>query len=474
MVAETKSLTPDEVRVIAARDGDLSHYAKAIHNYEIEPYQEAWDYALDNEDRVCIVCPPDTYKSTTVQMNVERAIGRDPNSRTLWLMNSGEQAQKRVMSVSSTIKQNRTYKKAFKVDEDKDAQWTNTVLYVKRTIDSPDPTLMASGLNGPYQGLHFDRIVIDDPTNQEDPRSPTTMELQRSKLRGVILDRLVEGGRIVVILTRWGENDLVPLLEELGFRILTFPVIADDYPWGPTISNKRFPLDRCELLRRDKGEVLWNLTYMCDPQAASTGNLIQRENIKIWTPDSLPDNATLTLMAVDPASGQKSWNDPSAIGVSLLDPKTRSNYITDMIVGRWNTVKLEEEILKRATRIAGLVAVGIETVAFQMSLLQNLRRSNRHIPFRELPYRTKKQAQSKAIGLDRDKTNRAIYLNSVFASNRMFLPPYPLPMVDGVTLLSELISFPNGKHDDRMDVCSFLAALADTYTNRGQKVKIKI
>lgn len=469
-------LTPTQIRVLAARSGDIEAYAKAVHNLNVEPYQLAWEQALVSEDRVCIVCPPDTYKSTTVQMWVEQTIGRDRNSRILWLMNSGEQAQKRVMTVANTIKQNGVYKAAFpNVREDRDAQWTKTVLYVERDIDSPDPTLMASGLNGPYQGLHFDKIVIDDPTNQEDVRSPTTMELQRSKLRGVILDRLVEGGSIVVILTRWGEDDLVPTLKSMGFRIIQMPVVGD-YPWGPTISNRRFPMSRMDQLRRDKTDAIFNLTYMCDPLAFEGSGIIKRDDLRYWTPQSLPDSATLTLMSVDPASSIQHWADPSAIGIGLLDPKSRAVYVTDVFAQRMEVPDFEKELIKRAQKNANVVAIGIETIAYQMSLLQRLRREYR-LPFKELRYRSNRNVQNIAHGLDRDKSNRAIYLDSKFISNQIYLPPYDLPLVDGVSLESELLAYGTdfGKHDDRGDVLAFLCALADGYTGgaRGMRVRIR-
>ncbi|KKK57637.1 hypothetical protein LCGC14_3052460, partial [marine sediment metagenome] len=140
---------------MAARDGDARTYAKAVHHREYELYQDAWAEALETRDRTVIVCPPDTYKSTTVRDFVEREIGKNPNVRILWVMNTGEQAQKQVMAISSTIQSNNVYRAAFDVKEDVEAQWTKNVLFVERDIEDPDPTLMGTGLNGPYQGLHF-------------------------------------------------------------------------------------------------------------------------------------------------------------------------------------------------------------------------------------------------------------------------------------------------------------------------------
>ncbi|KKL71156.1 hypothetical protein LCGC14_2097750, partial [marine sediment metagenome] len=281
VIATEPQLSELAVRAMAARDGDARTYAKAVHRREYEPYQDAWAEALETRNRTGIVCPPDTYKSTTVRDFVEREIGKNPEVRILWVMNTGEQAQIQVMAIRATIESNNVYKAAFDVREDTDAQWTKNVLFVLRHSDDPDPTLMGTGLNGPYQGLHFNIIIIDDPTDQDDVKSPTTMAAQVEKIRGVILDRLVEGGRIVFILTRWGANDLVSTFKEMGFTIYEMPVVGD-YPWGPTLSPVRFPMEKVERIHRDKGDILFALTFMCNPQAVR-GNVILREHINYWT-----------------------------------------------------------------------------------------------------------------------------------------------------------------------------------------------
>lgn len=457
-------------RGLAARHGDLSSYAYGIYGHQIEPYQLAWEEALNSLDRVVIVCPPDTRKSTSVQYWIERAIGQNPNIRILWLMNSGTQSEKRVMTVGQTLTSNPFYRRAFpSVIPDPEGQWTKSALYIKRQISSPDPTLMGVGWDGPYQGFHFDRIILDDLTDQKDVFSPTTMEMQRLKLRGVILDRLAENGRIVAIMTRWGENDLLPTFIELGFTVIEMPVVGD-YPWGPTLSNRKFPIESIPKLRRDKTDALFNLTYMCNAQAMQ-GGIIRRDSIRYWDKDNLPSDATLTLMAVDPAASTRTWADPSCIGIGLLAPMTRKTYITDLWTGRVEIQDLEKEILKRAQRTAGLVAIGLETVGFQLTLMQRLRREYK-LPVRELPYRTRRQAMNKAIGLDKDKMGRAIYVESKFLANKLFLSR-DLPMSSGVSVETELCSFPHGKHDDRLDVISFICALADAYSMPRIKVSIR-
>lgn len=475
-----------QLRVAAARFGDIEAYAKAVHGMQIEPYQMAWDMALETGDRTVIVCPPGSFKSTTVQFWVERAIARNPDIRILWVMNSGTQSERRVTEVGRTITHNRVYQAAFpKVKPDPDGQWSKTSLYVERTQSHPDPTLFGSGWDGPYQGLHCHVIVLDDLTDQKDVYSATTMDMQRQKLRGVIRNRLERGGRIVAIMTRWGDEDLLREFISMDFRVIVMPVISPDYPWGPTLSNNLYPMNEVELLRRDSGDALFQMTYQCDPQSSADA-IIKRNEIKYWDEKSLPQSACYTVMACDPASSQKSWADYSCIGIGLVDPTDKCCYVTDVWCGRLQVPDLEKEIVRRATRTSGLIALGLETVGFQTSLMQSMKR-NYQLPIVELPYRTKLQVKNRVLGLDRDKTSRAYYLASQFSASKIRLhqnpkAPMPLanfPLIEGVSLETELTRYGtplaegSGKHDDRSDVLSFLTALADAYGAPRPKITIR-
>ncbi len=456
-----------DVKAMLAREGDLESFAKVVHDYDMQPYQPLWSYALSTLDRTAVVAPPDTYKSTTVRMFVEKEIGLDPEISILWIMNSGSQSTKNVMTIQATLKGNPVYKRAFpNVEEDTDAQWTKEVMFVKRKKVDPNPTLMATGFNGPYQGLHFNLIILDDLTNQEDVRSDVTMELQRSKLRGVIIDRLMDNGRIVALFTRWGKQDLLQTLKEMGFNIIVMPVIGD-YPWGETLSPTKFHDGKIKQLRRDKGSALFNLTYMCDDSEDESA-LLPQSQIKYWDKDSLPTGRLHYFMGVDPAASQKTWADNSAFAIIGLDMKNRKKYLVELWAGKMEVPDLEEFLYKRARGVAHLRAFGLETKGFQLSMLQAMRRKYR-LPFKEIPYRTQKNARLKIAAMDNDKVGRVLYLAGQFSSDSLYIPR-DLPLVNGVSFESELASIPTRKMDDRMDAVTIACVLADGYTptiNRG-------
>ncbi len=475
MVAIAEATRPTAIpqeaaRALAARDGDQEAYAAAVHNINYQPYQPTWVEALETLDRVVLVCPPDTYKSTTVRHYVEKAIGSNPNIRILWIMNAGEQAEKQIMAIRATIESNNVYRQAFHIVEDTKAQWTKSVLFAVRDITDPDPTLMGAGLNGPYQGLHFDLIIVDDPTDQEDVRSPTTMEAQRQKVRGVILDRLLEGGRIVVILTRWGENDLVPTFASMGFDIFEMPV-AGNYPWGDTLSPTKFPVERIERIRRDKGDSLFNLTFMCNP-AAVEGNIIKREHLNYYDDDWTPEGHMVFFMGGDPATSIQTWGDYNALATIGLDYKTKNLYLMpNLFAARMESQDFELEVVRRCKRQAGLQGLALETVGFQSSLMQRMRR-NYQLPYVEIPYRTRRNVALRAVAIDRDKVGRAYYLDRLFSSGKLWLPR-KLPLLDGVSLESELCSVPFGNHNDRFDAIAFACVIAEASMPTSQPLRLR-
>lgn len=120
---------------------------------------------------------------------------------------------------------------------DKTRGWSKSQFYLKGTPKGNNPACLASGMKGvSVLGKRFDRIILDDPTTGDNARSKTEMESQRDWLKKTLLSRFPpgkgppdgEGGRMVVVCTRWSENDLVPTLEEKGFVVVRMPALG--YP----------------------------------------------------------------------------------------------------------------------------------------------------------------------------------------------------------------------------------------------------
>ena len=102
----------------------------------------------------------------------------------------------------------------------------------------------ASGVRGPITGRRADLIVIDDPVKSwAEAESQVARDALYDWYRGELSARLKPGGRIVLIMTRWHEDDLAGRLQasEGGWECLRLPAIAE----------------RGDALGRVPGEVLW-------------------------------------------------------------------------------------------------------------------------------------------------------------------------------------------------------------------------
>jgi len=102
----------------------------------------------------------------------------------------------------------------------------------------------AAGVRGPITGRRADLIVIDDPVKSwADAESQTMRDALYDWYRAELSARLKPGGRIVLIMTRWHQDDLAArlLATERAWSCLKLPAIAGE----------------ADALGRRPGEVLW-------------------------------------------------------------------------------------------------------------------------------------------------------------------------------------------------------------------------
>lgn len=120
--------------------------------------------------------------------------------------------------------------------------------------------LLASGVGGPITGYGARLGVIDDPfENWEQAQSPTYRERVWEWYATTFLTRIWEGGRVVLVMTRWHEDDLAGriLKAEPGrWRVLRLPAIAETGAERAD-ANRRLGLhDESDPLGRAAGEPL--------------------------------------------------------------------------------------------------------------------------------------------------------------------------------------------------------------------------
>lgn len=303
------------------------------------------------------------------------------------------------------------------------------------------------GVGGPITGRGADLLLIDDPIKgREDAESETMRQHLKDWYTSVARTRLMPGGAIVVIQTRWHEDDLSGwLLREHaheGWEVLNLPALAepDDAirrSEGAPLWPEAYPLAELAQIRLSVGSRDWASLYQQRPSAAE-GSILKREHwqyLKLWldVPSALIESLGIfkVIQAWDTAFKTKEVNDYSAcVTVGIAKAKY---YILDVWRGRVEFPELKRQIQMHASRWQAN-AVLVEDAAAGQSLLQELRRETR------LPLI--------AVKADRDKVARAHAITATHEAGLIYLPDAAPWLPD---FLDETASFPSAPHDDQVD-----------------------
>jgi len=93
--------------------------------------------------------------------------------------------------------------------------------------------MQTAGINGPVVGKRAHLLIIDDPVkNSKDAMSPTLRETCKDWFRTCSSTRLQKSAVVIIVQTRWHEDDLAGWLQTefpRRWKVLNLPAIA----WGP-------------------------------------------------------------------------------------------------------------------------------------------------------------------------------------------------------------------------------------------------
>lgn len=158
-------------------------------------------------------------------------------------------------------------------------------------------TYYAVGVHGPITGRRADLVLIDDPVkSQAEADSATNRAHVWQWYQSDLVSRLKPGGKIVLVMTRWHEDDLGGRLlaaQAAGgdrWRTLRLPALAEDHdPLGRLPGDALWPdwESAGDLARKRMiiGERAWSALYQQTPRPGE-GLLFRTETITIL--DAMP------------------------------------------------------------------------------------------------------------------------------------------------------------------------------------------
>ena len=312
---------------------------------------------------------------------------------------------------------------------------------------STNGAYFAVGAGGPITGRGAHLLLIDDPIKgREDAESETMRQRLKDWYTSVARTRLMPGGAIVVIQTRWHSDDLSGWLlrkhQHEGWEVLNLPAIAEPNDQigraeGDPLWPTAYSLGELSQIKQSIGSRDWAALYQQRPSAAE-GSIFKREHWQYFTPTETNPKALVAsikairlIQAWDTAFKTHETNDYS-VGVTIGVTQSRY-YILDVWRERCEFPDLKRALVAQAAKWGPHMVVVEDTAAGQ-SLIQELRRDTR------LPL--------VAVKADRDKVSRANAITAIHEAGLVYLPEGEHWLSDFV---DELAGFPTAPHDDQVD-----------------------
>lgn len=339
--------------------------------------------------------------------------------------------------------------------------------------------MFTAGVGGALTGKGAHLAIIDDPVkNDEQALSPTYRERAKEWYRATLRTRMEQAhAPIIVIQTRWHTDDLAGWLQsdQPGeWLVISLPAVAiedeciylpddpDRPAWerkqGEPLWPQKYDADAITKMCHDQGgpDAYWWLALYQQTPTPLGGGILKPEQFRRFsiveggylldTPAGprLCSSAELRRFStMDLATSLRTQADYTVMGVfGLTGPDL---LVLDVLRGRWEGPDLPR-VASRVFQAYRPAYIGVESVGFQQSTVQDMRRGNPgdRPPRPGLPI--------KALLPQGDKVTRALTLAARMGGGNVYVPK-DAPWLSA--LEAEMAQFPKGKHDDQVDVLAY-------------------
>jgi len=310
---------------------------------------------------------------------------------------------------------------------------------------------VAAGVGGSITGKGADILIIDDPVkNREEAESEIVRKRTIEWYKSTAYTRLSPTGAIVVIMTRWHDDDLAGhILSENreDWEVVSFPAIAEqkeEYRQeGDPLWPTRFPLTKLLEIKKTIGSYDWSALYQQTPLDDATQEF-KRSHFIYRTLDELQGLRTRRFLTVDTAMSKGAGSDFTGLVKNFVDSEHKWN----LMAYRMKLSPLDLiELLFTWHAEDHYEKIGIEETiyldAIKPFMDEEMRKRNRFLPIVPLKHnRIAKELRIRAI-LPRYESHSVYHIKG-----------------ETTELEEEALRFPKGIHDDVIDAAAYQVQIA--------------
>lgn len=434
-------------------------YQANWHHKVLCRYLERW--AFGDIDRLMVFMPPRNGKSELVSRRLPAYIfGHDPNASII-ATSYGADLSSRMNRDLQRIIDSPEYYDIFPETRlnGSNVRSAATGSYLRNSdifeIVNHKGVYKSSGVGGAITGMGMKYGIIDDPfKNRQEANSETQRQRVWDWYTSTFYTRLEKGGKILLTLTRWHEDDLAGKLLEAdkgenaeNWTVLRFPAIATDDPHpedprepGEPLWPEKYDLDDLKRIKTTIGPIEWEALHQQDPKPQE-GTLLKRKYWQYYSLAPQPREFERIIQSWDCTFKDLETSD-YVVG-QAWGKKGPDFYLLDQVREKMGITATMQAIRQMTAKHPHATGIYIEDKANGSGVIEMLKNQiSGIVPVNPLG----------------GKVVRAQAVLPYIAAGNVYLPaPELAPWVaDNV---SEAAAFPYGKHDDTVD--SMTQALAE-------------
>ena len=351
----------------------------------------------------------------------------------------------------------------------RDNVWNDKEFTVnRRTVIKKEATVSALGASGAVVSKHFDIIIGDDLVGFENARTEAQRKVLKEWFYSSLYPTLEPDGEIHILGTRYSPMDLYEdLIKSKNYKVNVQQAITVKDGQEYSLWESKFSLEKLRSIREEAGLIIFNMQYQNNTELAKGKifkykyfkhfeeydidydlnrvrvKVLDSQGVPYWIPVRIYMGADLAI-----SEDETSNNDYFVLTVIGVD-KNKNVYVLDYLKERLTfNAQLNAMLDYGKNKFPMVERIGVETVQYQKSLAQEIRRLSL------LPVVN--------IQTSKDKVTRAMRRSALFENGKVWVRI-------GMDDLEEcLLLFPEVDHDDLFDGLDFALTVAD----QGNSVRV--